>query len=156
LASRKTIRDFEVIKIEKENIERCHLCGEYEVLDIKWENVGRKYVSESERLCGMCFFKRLLPELIGNEFGLELKFPSTSEMATVKYKVKLAKEKLAEDLKNEIKNFLTKNLRELNGHNPFLPSFVHLLPLSKPKIADIYDGQKQSLRSHLPFLQVNS
>lgn len=88
LASRKAIRDFEVIKIEKEKIERCHLCGKYEALDIEWRNIGRKYVGESERLCGMCFFKRLLPELIGNEFGLELKFPSTSEMATVKYKVK--------------------------------------------------------------------
>ncbi len=140
LASRKAIRDFEVIKIEKENIERCHLCGEYEVLDIKWENVGRKYVSESERLCGMCFFKRLLPELIGNEFGLELKFPSTSEMATVKYKVKLAKEKLAEDLKNEIKNFLTKNLRELNGHKLIKPTGVPRLELEKNPLYDI-DGQ---------------
>jgi len=140
LASRKAIRDFEVIKIEKENIERCHLCGEYEVLDIKWENVGRKYVSESERLCGMCFFKRLLPELIGNEFGLELKFPSTSEMATVKYKVKLAEEKLAEDLKNEIKNFLTKNLRELNGHKLIKPTGVPRLELEKNPLYDI-DGQ---------------
>lgn len=140
LASRKAIRDFEVIKIEKEKIERCHLCGEYEVLDIKWENVGRKYVSESERLCGMCFFKRLLPELIGNEFGLELKFPSTSEMATVKYKVKLAEEKLAEDLKNEIKNFLTKNLRELNGHKLIKPTGVPRLELKKNPLYDI-DGQ---------------
>ncbi|MDM7266980.1 MAG: type III-B CRISPR-associated protein Cas10/Cmr2 [Aquificaceae bacterium] len=140
LASRKAIRDFEVIKIEKENIERCHLCGEYEVLDIKWENVGRKYVGESERLCGMCFFKRLLPKLIENKFGLELKFPSTSEMATVKYKVKLAEEKLAEDLKNEIKNFLTKNLRELNGHKLIKPTGVPRLELKKNPLYDI-DGQ---------------
>jgi len=140
LASRKAIRDFEVIKIEKEKIERCHLCGKYEALDIEWRNIGRKYVGESERLCGMCFFKRLLPELIGNEFGLELKFPSTSEMATVKYKVKLAEEKLAEDLKNEIKNFLTKNLRELNGHKLIKPTGVPRLELKKNPLYDI-DGQ---------------
>lgn len=102
LASRKAIRDFKIVKMDKKSIERCHLCGEYEVLNINWEIIGRKYVGESERLCGMCFFKRLLPELIKNKFGLELKFPSTSEMATVKYKAGLG------DSLEEIKNFVVK------------------------------------------------
>lgn len=125
LASRKAIRDFEVIKIEKENIERCHLCGEYGVLNISWENIGRKYVGESERLCGMCFFKRLLPKLIENKFGLELKFPSTAEMATVKYK---------EDLHNDLR----KIEKFLDNYN--LPKTASVPKLKNNSLYDI-DGQ---------------
>ncbi|MEO0153037.1 MAG: type III-B CRISPR-associated protein Cas10/Cmr2 [candidate division WOR-3 bacterium] len=125
LASRKAIRDFEVVKIDKESIKQCHLCGEYEVLDIKWENIGRKYVGESERLCGMCFFKRLLPKLIENKFGLELKFPSTAEMATVKYK-----EDLYIDLR-KIEKFL-------DNYN--LPKTASVPKLKNKPLYDI-DGQ---------------
>jgi len=93
LASRKMIKDF--VLIEPQTGEKCHLCGEYDILPLtndEWKNlIDKHYVSKSERLCGVCLFKRFLPEIFKNEFNLteDIKFPSTSEMATVKYKLSI-------------------------------------------------------------------
>jgi CRISPR-associated protein Cmr2 len=89
LASRKMIKDFVVIK--PQTGEKCHLCGEYDIIPLenRWESLVQKhYVSENERLCGVCLFKRLLPDIMKIELGLKdkIRFPSTSDMATVKYK----------------------------------------------------------------------
>jgi len=107
LASRKMAKDFVVIR--PQTIEKCHLCGEYDILplDNKWKSLVQKhYVSESERLCGVCLFKRLLPEIMEKELGLSenIQFPSTSDMATVKYKSRLNDELLNDFIRkyNEI------------------------------------------------------
>ncbi|MFN4220145.1 MAG: type III-B CRISPR-associated protein Cas10/Cmr2 [bacterium] len=99
LASRKMFRKFEDIGEQKG--EKCHLCGNYDVLDFDWEKLKKGIVREKERLCGVCFIKRIFPSLI-NEFLKisKLKFPSTSEMVTV-----LWKRELKDD---EIKNFIKK------------------------------------------------
>jgi len=93
LAARKMIKDF--VLIEPQTGEKCHLCGEYDILqlgDDKWNILSKNhYVSKSEKLCGVCLFKRFLPEMIQKELGLsdKVQFPSTSEMATVKYKISI-------------------------------------------------------------------
>jgi len=89
LGARKSIRDFK--QVEQPG-EKCHICGEFEVLDINWEKLTPKIVKEGERLCGICLTKRLFPEIIKDEFGLPadaVKFPSTSEMASIGEKRKL-------------------------------------------------------------------
>jgi len=106
LAARKMIKDF--VLIEPQTGEKCHLCGEYDILPLtndEWKNlIDKHYVSKSERLCGVCLFKRLLPEIFKNEFNLteDIKFPSTSEMATVKYKLSI-NDDLIEEFKKKYK-----------------------------------------------------
>ena len=88
LAARKSIRDFS--QVEQVG-EKCHLCGEFEVLDIDWGKLTPKIVKDGERLCGVCLTKRLFPEIIKDEFRLDkdVKFPSTSEMASIGEKRRL-------------------------------------------------------------------
>jgi len=129
LASRKMLKDFVVIK--PQTGEKCHLCGEYDVLNLHWNSLSPKYVSKSERLCGICLFKRLLPEIIKNMYNLsdEIKYPSTSEMATVLYKKSLNE--------NFVNNFINK-LKEIFGNE--LPSAVSVPALKENKLYRI-DGQ---------------
>jgi len=98
LAARKSIRDFS----QDEQVgEKCHLCGEFEVLNIDWEKLTQqKIVRDGERLCGVCFTKRMFPEIIKDEFGLSeaVKFPSTSEIASIG-----EKRRLDESVKSEFK-----------------------------------------------------
>lgn len=82
LASRKMYRNFG--DIGEQIKEKCHLCGNYEVLEIEWGKLERQIVREKEKLCGVCFVKRLFPGLMGEILGLRnIGFPSTLEMATV-------------------------------------------------------------------------
>ncbi len=98
LASRKMYRNFEGIGEQKG--EKCHLCGNYDILNIKWEKLKKGIVREKERLCGVCFIKRIFPSLINEILGIDkVKFPSTSEMATV-----LWKKEMKDDKVNEFKN----------------------------------------------------
>jgi CRISPR-associated protein Cmr2 len=135
LGARKSIRDFEVLE---QPGEKCHLCGEFEILwfatdsskwktpdgklkldekikdwnnykaknDEIWENLSKSnkvFLKEGEKLCGVCLTKRLFPEIIKDELKLsyEIKFPSTSEMASIGEKRRL-KEKLKEEFANSI------------------------------------------------------
>lgn len=96
MASRKMWRNFE--DIGEQRGEKCHLCGNYDILPIQWQNLEKEVVKESERLCGVCFTKRLFPKILKNILSLseEVKFPSTSEMATILYKVRMDNQKAEE------------------------------------------------------------
>ena len=100
MAIRKMIKDFTVIPFQTG--EKCHLCGEYDILYIDWVKLVPHYVNKSERLCGVCLFKRLLPDLLREKLKFETRFPSTSEMATVKYKACMNSLTL-EKFKNKLK-----------------------------------------------------
>ncbi|NMC68415.1 MAG: type III-B CRISPR-associated protein Cas10/Cmr2 [Spirochaetales bacterium] len=132
LASRKMIKDFVVI--EPQTGEKCHLCGENDILPLNnnWNLlVSNHYVSETEKLCGVCLFKRLLPDIMTKELDLseKVQFPSTSEMATVKYKSKIST--------NTIDSFV-KKYNEIFNHN--LPEIKSVPALKNHKLYSI-DGQ---------------
>jgi len=134
LAARKMIKDF--VLIEPQTGEKCHLCGEYDILPLtndEWKNlIDKHYVSKSEKLCGVCLFKRFLPEMIQKELGLsdKVQFPSTSEMATVRYKSKLAD--------NLIDKFINKYNTIFSDGNP---SQIKSVPALKNHKLYTIDGQ---------------
>jgi len=110
LGARKSIRDFNQLE---EPGEKCHLCGEFEVLKLDWDklNLNRGILKEGEKLCGVCLTKRLFPEIISEEFGLEeIKFPSTSEMASIGEKRRISEEvkKESEEVKKEFESLIKK------------------------------------------------
>lgn len=103
LGARKSIRDFNQLE---EPGEKCHLCGEFEVLKLDWNKLklSKGVLKEGEKLCGVCLTKRLFPEIISKEFSLgEIKFPSTSEMASVG-----EKRRISEDVKEEFESLIKK------------------------------------------------
>jgi len=141
LGARKSVRDFEVLE---QPGEKCHLCGEFEILwfatdsskwktpdgkikldekikdwnnykaknDEIWENLSKSnkvFLKEGEKLCGVCLTKRLFPRIIKDELNLsdEIKFPSTSEMASIG-----EKRRLEEKLKKEFANSIFKPLKD--------------------------------------------
>jgi CRISPR-associated protein Cmr2 len=133
LAARKMIKDF--VLIEPQTGEKCHLCGEYDILPLNdaWKNlIDKHYVSKSERLCGVCLFKRFLSEIFKNEFNLteDIKFPSTSEMATVKYKLSIN-----DDLIGKFKN----KFNEVFGNSK--PPEIKSIPALKNHKLYSIDGQ---------------
>jgi len=131
LGARKSVRDF--YQLEQPG-EKCHLCGEFEVLSIDWEKLSPKYVKQDEKLCGVCLTKRLFPEIIKDEFGLstEIKFPSTSEMASIGEKRRL---------KEEIKDKFKKKFNEFRRNIPYeLPSSISV-PKLKDDLLDKIDGE---------------
>jgi len=102
LGARKSVREIKFIPYY--NREKCHLCGENEIVflakdeeknKLYWNKLREKnpgLLKENERLCGVCLFKRLFPKLLEEEFGFEiLSFPSTSEIACIPVKEKLLK-----------------------------------------------------------------
>jgi CRISPR-associated protein Cmr2 len=103
LGARKSIRDFNQLE---EPGEKCHLCGEFEVLKLDWNKLklSKGVLKEGEKLCGVCLTKRLFPEIISEEFSLgEIKFPSTSEMASIG-----EKRKISEEVKEEFELLIEK------------------------------------------------
>ncbi len=93
---------------------KCTLCGEREALHLKdafgwndlsnlWKEISEKsngLISEGEKLCGVCLTKRLFSFYIEDKSSIKERFPSTADIATIPYKVKLI-EKIKEN--NEIK-----------------------------------------------------
>ncbi|MEO0188612.1 MAG: type III-B CRISPR-associated protein Cas10/Cmr2 [candidate division WOR-3 bacterium] len=133
LGARKSVRDFKYLE---QPGEKCHLCGEYEVLNINWEELRNKkpnLVKEGERLCGVCTTKRLFPEIIEDIFGLKnaIRFPSTSEMASIGEKRRLSKE-IKKCFKGEFKIFRCKYRK--------IPKTVSVPKLKDDILYDI-DGQ---------------
>lgn len=134
LGARKSIREFE--QLEQKG-RKCSLCGEFEVLPLDWEKLRSKekgLVKEKEQLCGVCLAKRLFPKVMKEELNLseEMKFPSTSEMATIGEKRRIAdnKEFIAEfkELFGEFKQKL------------LLPNTVSVPKLKDNQLFEI-DGQ---------------
>jgi len=102
LGARKSVRDF--TQIEQPG-EKCNLCGELETLKIDWSKLSEEkpgIVKEGEKLCGICLTKRLLPEIIKKELNLarDIRFPSTSEMASIGEKRRL-KDNIKEEFKKK-------------------------------------------------------
>lgn len=127
LASRKLIRETE--QIQEQTYEKCHLCGNFDVLWLWsgqpnwankkinaeiWKRFPEKIVRKNERLCGVCLTKRLFSQIIKDVLNLseEVKFPSTSEMATVKYKLRVDNN-LAEGFKKGFNDFRKKYKDEI-------------------------------------------
>jgi len=123
LGARKSVRDFN--QLEQPG-KKCSLCGEFEVLDINWLELSKskpgilkgrirerngKEEWEGEELCGVCLTKRLFPEIIKEELNLsdEVKFSSTSEMASIGEKRRL-KDDIKEEFKKKFNNLKSKGL----------------------------------------------
>jgi len=117
LGSRKSVRDF--IQSEQRGI-KCNLCGEFDAL----------HTLSNEKLCGVCLTKRFFPKVIQEELGLseEIRFPSTSEMATIETKLTLN-----DDVKQELRD------KFYNLRNKLLSS-ISVPKLKGDKLYDI-DGQ---------------
>ena len=181
LGARKSVRTFEEYKSEG---EKCHLCGEFEVLENErfWKalhNAKPSWARKDERLCGICLTKRVLPDVVfdilKNDYPIlsklwrergdhttyerekgtlqtqkgqkELKFPSTSEMATVFYKLNLPEDK-AEDFKDKFEKFREK-LKELKGTKDKILEGNSVPSLSGHKLYDI-DGEWLMKESYSP------
>jgi len=137
LGARKSVRDF--YQLEQPG-EKCHLCGEFEVLDIDWEKLSPKYVRQGERLCGVCLTKRFFPEIIKDEFGLSedaVKFPSTSEMASIGEKRRL-NDKIKKIFEEEFRNF--RKIIKGKNNNKELPSSISVPKLENDPLCEI-DGE---------------
>ena len=141
LGARKSVRDFKYLR---QPGGKCHLCGEYEVLKINWEKLEKgssdeerpdivNIVKEDEKLCGVCMTKRLFPEIIKDILGLQndIKFPSTSEMASIGEKRRLSEE-IKNNFKKEFGNFKSKYQK--------IPKTVSVPKLKKDILYNI-DGQ---------------
>ncbi len=111
LGARKSVRNFKQIEQPR---EKCNLCGEFEALEIDWSKLSEErpgIVKEGEKLCGVCLTKRLFPEIIKEELNLsdEVKFSSTSEMASIGEKRRL-KDDIKEEFKKKFNNLKSKGL----------------------------------------------
>jgi len=93
LASRKNIRDF--VNIPPQTGKKCSICGEYSAIPSK----------EEESLCSICALKRKLPSIMKEKLFLQtdIRFPSTSEMPTVKYKEEESVKNIAGEFVSKIK-----------------------------------------------------
>jgi len=137
LGARKSVRDFDQVE---QRGEKCHLCGEFEVLDIDWEKLSPKYVKQGERVCGVCLTKRFFPEIIKDEFGLSedaVKFPSTSEMASIGEKRRLNDE-IKEIFKQEFDKF--REIIKKKNNNKELPSSISVPKFKSGPLCEI-DGE---------------
>jgi len=134
LGARKSIRDFNQLE---EPGEKCHLCGEFEVLKLDWNklNLSKGVLKEGEKLCGVCLTKRLFSEIISKEFKLgEIKFTSTSEMASIGEKRRIKRE-ISEEVKEEFKSFFSL-IEKLDIQNS-----VSVPKLKEDKLLYNIDGQ---------------
>jgi CRISPR-associated protein Cmr2 len=79
-------------------------------LKLDWNKLklSKGVLKEGEKLCGVCLTKRLFPEIISEEFSLgEIKFPSTSEMASIGEKRRIKRE-ISEEVKEKFKSLIEK------------------------------------------------
>ncbi len=155
LGARKSVRDFN--QIEQPG-EKCHLCGEYEVLwlvdnSYNWGDKNKREnnkqlwnalysiakLKKDERLCGICLTKRLLPEIIRQELNLSdvIKFPSTSEMASIGEKRRLD-DKIKNSIKQAYDNFVS--IIKQKNNNRELPRTLSVPKLKNDPLYEI-DGQ---------------
>ncbi|WAM33724.1 type III-B CRISPR-associated protein Cas10/Cmr2 [Caldicellulosiruptor morganii] len=151
LGARKSIRDFQYLP--SRNREKCHLCGENEIVSLSidekqnkslWEKLRKKepgLLKENERLCSVCLFKRFFPKLLEKELEIKvLSFPSTSEIASIPAKVEL--------LKNN-EEFVKKFVEKYNNFKNSIEASGRKLPFSEtvPALKKMYGGKYCSLCS---------
>jgi len=70
-------------KFEGLKKEKCSLCGNLEIIGNKdiWKDVDRCIFRENERLCPVCFIKRMYSEWIDKKWGIKVEFDYVSEVA---------------------------------------------------------------------------
>jgi CRISPR-associated protein Cmr2 len=120
LGSRKSTKDF--IQSEQKDT-KCNLCGEFEILDKNksfWENIKHSIVKENEKLCGVCLTKRVFPKIIKEQLNLseEIRFPSTSEMATIQVK-RIINQEIATKFKDIFESII-KNKSNSTSISPYI------------------------------------
>jgi len=173
--ARKSLRNF--IPTEEKG-EKCTVCGQRGALHGKdgsrggvrafWSQIASNLKRKNryaelkpegqERLCAVCTVKRFVhQEVLREKFDLEVKFPSTSEIAVVPFKAAILK-KLAEpqhrgNLANALVDFLDKleqmkfPATVLEGAVPYLRRLRKQLTNASKKIQEYadkmlsYDGQ---------------
>lgn len=178
--SRKAIGDFTQ---QKEPGIKCSICGEREVLHNLPDDGSRK-VNElrraakdfwsnkkldpdekgSERLCGVCAFKRYLTEAKtklnqrwnGDSFNQEgpaAPFPSTSTIAALPFLLKLVEK--AEEVQKEIDGFIKAFDAAFNGEAKSHKT-LHLsgLPSLKEKVKKVNDSPQKELLED--FFQIDA
>lgn len=101
LASVKNCRAFDQVE---ESGRKCSLCGDREIFHngeddpMKWWRLFAqrrpKYCRRGEALCTVCLTKRLAKDYFGEKHDeiKQLSFPSTSEVSTADFKLKIAKD----------------------------------------------------------------
>lgn len=133
IGMRKNLREFSQFE---EAGRKCSVCGERNVIFFcETENkkkfieynpeavdltdrIDRKYLSDGEGLCGLCFIKRTFELYLNEKFygGFsELSFPSTSEIALADFK-----ERALRDAKVELEQYETLLKKILNGKCPVI------------------------------------
>ncbi len=123
-ASQKSLRIIE--NNEAEKYHKCTLCGEREALHLKgefgwddlsnlWANISEKLegiISPEEKLCGVCLTKRLFSKY----FGIKERFPSTADVSTASFKIKvIEKDKNDND---KIKDILKEIIEKIESMKP--------------------------------------
>lgn len=121
--SRKALRNFSAAA---EPGYKCTLCGEREPLhgasvdsskhaDLVacWRDIamrldgGAVEADGRERLCAVCLTKRLAPSVLARTYGVDARFPSTSEMAAATFKLRVLEESTGrEGLRRALMAFL--------------------------------------------------
>lgn len=103
LASVKNCRAFDQVDT---NGRKCSLCGDREIFHngedepMKWWRLFAqrrpKYCRQGEALCTVCLTKRLAKDHFGEKYSeiKQMSFPSTSEVSTADFKLKIAKEEI--------------------------------------------------------------
>ncbi len=135
LGSRKTLRPYKGIVDYPEGadlreFESCSVCGERKALAIKWEDLKNDFDIQDDRLCGVCLVKRLGYKYFEKEFepyidevtwqhlfsrpNIFQNFPSTREIAGIKFKEKLLKNMKAA---KSYDNYITKMPEEVKENN---------------------------------------
>ena len=118
---KKTIKKLSFIELKG---NKCNLCGLYELLDLDWNKLYKNnIVSENEKLCGICFIKRLFDKIYlhiifqdkeNNKNDKSITFPSVSEISTISAKIQIfEKTQKNKEFRDKILEFINK-MKQLN------------------------------------------
>ena len=139
---RKSKRDFNQFeqKGNKPGEDKCHICGERNYLfGGKNFNLPQYYLKENEKLCAVCFGKRLLKNYFEDKIDKDISFPSISEIALSNFKKEIPKtniNKYKRIINDIVGNYDDKYLyeNEIDNENAFNSEEKKLI---KNKLKDI-------------------
>ncbi len=161
LGSRKTFRPYKGIVdypegADMEKFDGCSVCGERKALAIDWLELREEYDFQGDRLCGVCLvkrlgykyfedvFKRYMDEnewnLLFSSPHLFQNFPSTREIAGIKFKEKLLNHQKAA---RKYENYLSRMPEEIkDSKNTSSVAYLRKRMREKPlSIIVNYDSQ---------------
>ncbi|MCX8082699.1 MAG: type III-B CRISPR-associated protein Cas10/Cmr2 [bacterium] len=160
--SRKNIRTFNQLTNSPRQLNKCSLCGEREILVNKgnptefWKEIAKVSdfkinIDGKEKLCAICFIKRMAGELYFKEIfnNQEVSFPSTATIATLPFKIAVIEKWNSPDVSCSVKKYvdLLKQIGIQKTFNCFSIRFISdkikKLNLNDDTIKDFlcYDGQ---------------